>query len=285
MAKKSNLSKFIYIGLWLLFFFVFELCTSFIRSFSIKFDNYIMYSKCFLLTLLVLYKRKDEFRSYFIALHLFYCGLLFLFNLDYMFSDKFISPAWTNDIMALVGAWSALLFYRSKQIISKIAILGLGISVLALLMYNFKYIIYFNNYNSFTYIRDIWVNPTLYSITDKNKEKIQLERNTIYIIDFWHTRCGYCFESFPELDNRNKNNTNPNIKYVSVNYPLNIDKENQAFERMEQYNYSFPVWQGSALIDSAFGIRVFPTIVAYRNDTILYKGNMERLDDFLETLK
>lgn len=244
-----------------------------------------MLPKYFILTLIVLRKWKNEFTQYFAALHIFLGLFLFIFLYGYLINDKVSLSAWTNEIMGLFGAWSALLFYRSKQIISKATIVASALLALSVLMYNYKYIKYFNSFGSFTYIRDIWVNPALYSITDKNKEKIQLERNTIYIIDFWHTACGYCFDGFPELDNRNKNNTNPNIKYVSVNYPLKIDKENQAFERMEQYNYSFPVWQGSALIDSAFGIRVFPTIVAYRNDTILYKGNMERLDDFLETLK
>src|SRR5690606_23235123 len=110
------------------------------------YDNIVMYGKYFILTLIVLRKWKDEFVSYFIALHLFWGLFLLVFIIGLFINDKVTIVTWTNIIMALLGGWSGLGFYRSKRILSKITIVGLGLSLLTALMYNYKYILYFNNF-------------------------------------------------------------------------------------------------------------------------------------------
>src|SRR5690606_33921470 len=131
------MKKIRYFFLWALFIIVFEFCTGFIRGYIlIKIDNVAMLVKYFILTLIVLRKWKDEFIPYFAALHLL-CGIfLFAALYGYITNDRVGISAWTNLIMALTGGWSALLFYRSKRIRTKVAIAGFGLSILSVLMYN-----------------------------------------------------------------------------------------------------------------------------------------------------
>lgn len=54
---------------------------------------------------------------------------------------------------------------------------------------------------------------------------------------------------------------------------------------MQNLGYPFPYVQGSDSIASAFGIKVYPTLVAVRNDTLLLRGtSYEVLSTFLKKL-
>ncbi len=43
-------------------------------------------------------------------------------------------------------------------------------------------------------------NPTELVFTDKGGQQVMLDSNTMYVLDFWHSRCYVCFEKFPEFD-------------------------------------------------------------------------------------
>lgn len=237
------------------------------------------------LTLVVLRKWEKEFGPYFLAFNLFTCIPLFVFLYDFWLNDTVSIIAWTSEVMALSGGWMALLFAHSKKAVFRTAIIVAAFTLSFLVVYHYKYIHYFNNFGTFRYVRNIPVNPSLYTLSDEDGALMHFEKDKIYIIDFWYTDCGVCYQEFPQFDERAKRNTNPDIKYVSINWPYKTDSENLAFEVLKRYNYSFTQWIGSSNIDTAFGLTFYPTTIAFRNDTILYKGDLERLDDFLNTLE
>ena len=38
------------------------------------------------------------------------------------------------------------------------------------------------------------------TLVDKNKQKIDIHKNKIIVLDFWSTNCGICFKKFPDLE-------------------------------------------------------------------------------------
>lgn len=281
MLQNVRFAGFIYGFLWLLFLILFEFITGEIRGISLQYDIIVCFCKCFLLVIIVNKKWKQEFVPFFVAFNFFY-GLFLLGSvITYLLNNRVVMVAWPNIIMSLLGAWTAYAYLRSKLFITKTTYLSIGLALMSLSFFQYKYIRYFNSFNTFSLIRNIWVDSNTYSITDATNNKVKLEKDITYIIDFWHTRCGVCFTKFPDFNNRALNNKNTDIRYVSINFPLNSDSTHQAFEVMKQYKYSFPIYKGSNNINKTFNIQVYPTIVVFRNDTILYKGNLDRLNDYL----
>ncbi|TVR85497.1 MAG: hypothetical protein EA411_12755 [Saprospirales bacterium] len=83
------------------------------------------------------------------------------------------------------------------------------------------------------------------------------------VLDFWHTRCRYCFDEFPKFEKLSrKYSDRDDIKFFSVNVPLRIDEEGEAKERIESLGYSFEhLFMVSKTDHTLFGVQSFPTVV------------------------
>ena len=117
-------------------------------------------------------------------------------------------------------------------------------------------------------------------------------QNKIVLLDFWHTRCGVCFEKFPQLQTAYENYQNdPDVMILAVNKPIEEDKPNQAFEMIREEGYSFSVViTKDADLAEKFGVKGYPTtFVINRNGQIVYKGDIEgavkMVDELRESLK
>lgn len=285
MKFKNIYSLLLRVVLWILALVIIEISTGIVRAYSIRLDLFISFLKWFVISMIILNKREKDFNLYMILIHLLYLTPILISIFQFVFHDKINIVAWPNLMLGLVGAWFGFLVYRSERNFRKILILLFGLFLSFLTLYNYDHINFVNTFGVIKYERGIWVNPELYVFSDKEKKVIVLEENKIYILDFWHSSCISCYLDFPEFNNRFNENKDPRLSYVAINYPLKNDHENTAFEIMEQRNYDFPVWKGTESIQSAFGIPAYSTFIALRNDTILYKGDLEHLDVFLKTLE
>ncbi|HRP89347.1 MAG TPA: hypothetical protein PKX92_04865 [Edaphocola sp.] len=279
------------IGIFLLWFIIivaFEALTCFGRGIDvigIKYDNIIMLVKYFLLTYWVLRKWEKYTLYYLWAVNIFLLILIYPFVNELLLDREPTIIAWTNTIMGILGIWLGYWFYKTRNKAYRISIIGMLFLLPTILLYNYRYIDYYNAYGQFKLVTNIKLKDTSFQLFDKQKNEMTFQKDHLYILDFWFTGCTWCFKKFPEFEKRYKTNKNPNISYISINKPMVQDNENLAFEMVEKKGFTFPVWKGAENIGEYFDIYSYPTVIALRNDSILYKGNQERLDDFLETIK
>ena len=110
--------------------------------------------------------------------------------------------------------------------------------------------------------------------------------NKIVLLDFWYTRCGDCFEKFPQLQAfYDKYKDDDSIAVCAINKPIEEDKPNEAFQLTEKY--TFPVLlPADAELPEKFGIQGYPTtLVINRNGMVIYKGGIEGAVKMVEKLR
>jgi thiol-disulfide isomerase/thioredoxin len=130
------------------------------------------------------------------------------------------------------------------------------------------------------------IKPSPLALIGNNEvnERIDLSNRKQYkLLDFWHTKCGYCFEAFPKLEKiYNENSKDTNLLIFAVNKKLGSDSLGQAAKMIKKYNYHFPLFFPE--IDSlpeVYGITVYPTsLLVDPNGNIIFKGELEEC--FLE---
>lgn len=270
--------------IWLIIILTLEVLTGWVRANAAWIDIWMMFIKYFLLTLVILTKRRKDFIYYAISFHLLILFLCFLFLKNFLYHDSIDVVFWDNLLIAMLGFWIAFAFLKSNALWKKQLLMIFGLGIVTFVFINKKYIAHFNSFKTFSIANSIWVDPELYSIIDKNEELVVFEKNKLYILDFWYSGCGVCYEEFPSFEKKYLDNINSNIEYIAINHPIRDDKPEYFWKILEDRNYTFPAWKGSENMSEAFTVSLYPTIVVFRNDTILYKGHLQLLDKFLKTV-
>ncbi len=115
-------------------------------------------------------------------------------------------------------------------------------------------------------------------------ERIDLSNRKLYkLLDFWHTRCGYCFEAFPKLEKiYNENSNDTKLLIFAVNKKLGSDTLEQAAKMIKKYNYHFSLFFPELdSLPEVYGITVYPTyLLVDPAGSIIFKGELEEY--FLE---
>ena len=66
-------------------------------------------------------------------------------------------------------------------------------------------------------------------------------RDKIILLDFWYTKCGACFQKFPQVQAVYENyKDDPNVVILAVDKPIEEDRPNQAFDMIREIGYTFP---------------------------------------------
>ena len=95
------------------------------------------------------------------------------------------------------------------------------------------------------------------------------------VLDFWFIGCKDCYLKFPDLEEFYKVNRKKNVKLFAVNRPRSSDEENEAFEKIEDLGYSFPVLKSDRQSLKNLDIYVYPTIVIISPEgEIIFKGEL-----------
>ncbi|HQU82600.1 MAG TPA: TlpA disulfide reductase family protein [Pyrinomonadaceae bacterium] len=145
------------------------------------------------------------------------------------------------------------------------------------------------NYGTFTG-KVLYDLPVKFAAFDDNKNLILDDdfHNKIVLLDFWNTRCGICFEKFPQLQNvYEKYRDDKSIVIFAVNKPIEEDKPNQAFDMIREQQFSFPVviTKDEDLAEK-WGVKGYPTtFVINQTGQIVYKGDIEGAIEMVDELK
>lgn len=110
----------------------------------------------------------------------------------------------------------------------------------------------------------------------------------IVLLDFWHTRCGVCFEKFPQVQAAyDRYRTDPSVNILAVDKPLEEDQPGQAFEMIKTEGYSFQVViSKDEYMPENFGVQVYPTtFVIDRKGEVVFKGSIEGAVKMVEELR
>lgn len=112
-------------------------------------------------------------------------------------------------------------------------------------------------------------------------------KGKVVVLDFWHTRCGVCFQKFPQVQKLyDRYKANPSLVLLAVNKPLEGDSTGQAFSMLQQRNYTFPVLMPHAkTLPEAIGVRAYPTTVVMDTaGVVVYRGRIEDAASVIERL-
>lgn len=108
----------------------------------------------------------------------------------------------------------------------------------------------------------------------------------ILVLDFWNTGCGICFKKFPILDSVQKAyKADSIVRFYAINIPMEWDSAGVAFKEIREKGYTFNVAIGDTAMPAAFGFNGFPTVCILRNDSIIYRGNLEKAIDILKAIR
>jgi thiol-disulfide isomerase/thioredoxin len=128
-----------------------------------------------------------------------------------------------------------------------------------------------------------------YTVTKGNDTlRADFYKDKIIFFDFWNTSCVICFRKFPDTERLyQKYKHHKNFIVQAVNIPIERDTAGMAFYMFERKNkYSFPAVMGNEVMRVKFKVEAYPTIVVMKNDTVLFRGRMELVENFLDkTLK
>ncbi len=118
---------------------------------------------------------------------------------------------------------------------------------------------------------------------NQKSEKINLSSSNKYVLlDFWHTKCGYCFEAFPTLDKIYKENiSDTNLLIFAVNKKLKTDSAKQGLNMIKKFDFSFPLFFPEVdSLPEVFGIEVYPTtLLIDPQGNIVFKGELKNCYD------
>jgi thiol-disulfide isomerase/thioredoxin len=174
-----------------------------------------------------------------------------------------------------------LCFYGSKttRLITTVSILSFGIWGMST---GYSLWIHYIEYGTlFSETHDIAPNYTFVDPAGKISKKEAFKKDYV-VLDFWQTSCGVCFTKFPLVQQLYlKSLKSKNFSVYSINIPIKRDLTRTAFEVIKEQGYTFPVLKN---IDNNFDIRAFPTVLIINNGIIVYKGDIENAELFIDKL-
>ena len=191
-------------------------------------------------------------------------------------------PDYVFHVLALVTAW----LFHIAQSWKKWVIAGLGFSI-TLFMFFQGYSMWIHKLNFDSYSGHYSAPFPEFVADEENGNRISKDslKGRLVLIDFWHTQCAACFRKFPMLNRIYlKHLSNPGVKFLALNTPLQTDKPTQAFDMIQKRGYSFPVakLQTLSIIDS-LAISFFPTTILVNEDNqVIFKGSIENAISTLE---
>lgn len=189
-----------------------------------------------------------------------------------------------------LGIISAFLLLKLKRPLN-ILPFALSLSlVLFMFFQGWNYWLHMINFGTFTGKVAAYTPTTKFEAFDEQKNIVTDDnfRNKIVLLDFWYTRCGVCFQKFPQVEavyDKYKNDSS--VLIMAVNKPIEEDKPNEAFQVIKTEGYSFPVVVAKDEdLAEKFGVKYYPTtFVINESGQIVYKGDIEGAVKMVENLK
>ena len=274
-----------------LFVLLLVILTTFVRSYDLMADipvSFVVFG-CFLLG----YLKKTNSVNPLHTLVIQVISLLLLYALGTVIDQAavgegyhFFEVGFPNFLSAILGSVCGYLLYTKRRLIVVIYMLVAG-GAMYMYVNSWKYNWFnFVTNNSFTGQENEPLPPIGLGY-NQNADTFDLSDfdKKVTLIDFWNSGCGYCFEEFPQIEQLHKQYMeNDAIQVISVNIPLKRDSENQAFEMIDKWGYTFKVYKGSEDIAKQYNIDGYPTIILVKDNKIVFRGNLALAKRYLATL-
>lgn len=243
----------------------------------------------FILLSYYLIKKKEESVSSVKIFSSIIIGFFVTNNIHFWkFNETLISLP--DGLFHLLGIVVGYLLFKIKNY-SKWVVLIIA-SIACIFMYAKGYDLWLNKLNYGTFTEQIVSKriTTEINFTDSVDTVININqmKGKIVLLDFWNTKCGFCYKKFPVVqDAYDKYKHNPKVNFYSVNFFLNdIDKKGDAFRIINERGHSFPVLicKDKATLN-ALNITCYPTVlVINRGGELVFRGDIEDADRKVEEL-
>lgn len=213
-----------------------------------------------------------------------------LINIDRFFDFKGSLGSLPDELFHLLGVFVGFAIYKIRSYIKWFIVLTT--SILCGYMYFIGYGLWLNKLNYGTFSGEIMhekISPTI-NFIDSTGVLIKINNylGKVVILDFWNSKCGVCYQKFPEVQKTfNKYKLNSRVRFYSVNAFLNgIDKDGDAFRIIKERGYSFPVLvcKDHALLKE-LRVAVYPTVlILNQKGEYVFRGSIEDVDKMIQKL-
>ena len=234
----------------------------------------------FIITIVFLKKKKKWFLISYLII-----ALILTFYIFYINDFKLIALHTLSSLSLLIGLIFGCIYYFLRfKFVTLFLVLLINSFVLL-----YGYEIWLNKLNYGTFLGnvnyEISNNSFLY---DSDNNVFKFEKDKIYVLDFWNTTCGVCFQEFPKFEKLSHKFQDKNIRFYAVNHMYKDENiySNNVF--LIDHDVSVPslYFKGSKLeLSKAFKVDAFPTVIIIQNNKVLYKGNNLTLKCFLNRIK
>ncbi len=193
-------------------------------------------------------------------------------------------------VIALLGIISGFFYLKLKSPFNLIPFALNSILVAFMFVQGWDYYRHKLYYQTFTGRVEALKSPQKIEGIDEKGNRIenQLFENKIILLDFWNTKCGICFEKFPQLQTfYDKYKDDNSIIIYAINKPIEEDTPKTAFQLIEKKGFTFPVLlPNDEELPENFGVKGYPTTFVINQDgQIVYKGDIEGAVKMVEELK
>jgi thiol-disulfide isomerase/thioredoxin len=193
-------------------------------------------------------------------------------------------------IIDLLGILSGFFYLKLKRPFNFMPLAFSSVFVVFMFFLGFDYYKHKQAYQTFTGRIEPYKSQQKIEGIDRQNNPVDNRafENKIVLLDFWYTKCGDCFEKFPQLQAfYDKYKDDNSIAVCAINKPIEEDKPNEAFQLVEKKGFTFPVLLPTDVeLPEKFDIRGYPTtLVIDRSGMVVYKGGIEGAVKMVENLK
>ncbi len=241
------------------------------------------------LTIFLLLKFKDKTQVWKIITALIIGEWLLCLNIIY---ELFFELPWALPqlVIQTIGIICGYLYLRLSKPLNVFSVLIGCLIAVFMFFQGFDYWFHKISYETFTgKVKAYKLPQNIEGINEKNTRiNSQTFQNKIVLLDFWHTRCGVCFQKFPQLQAfYDKYKDNGSVVVFAVDKPIEEDKQKSAFKVIEEEGYNFPVLlPNDEELPEKFGVKGYPTtFVIDKQGNVVYKGGIEGAVLMVEELR
>lgn len=256
---------------------------------TISSNSLLTFPGYFCLTLFTIKCYENKLSAISIVVIFFVAMLLIKFYTIYLL---FVESLWSLPIILIhcLGIISAFFYLKLKRPVNMLPFALSFLLTMFMFFQGWDYWIHKINFGTFTGRVSAYNLPAKFEAFDEQKNLIT-ENNfndKLILLDFWFTRCGVCFQKFPQVQAvYDKYKSDSSIAIFAVDKPIEGDKPNQAFEVIKEEGYSFPVVIAKdEELPERFGVKGYPTtFVIDSNGVIVFKGDIAGAVKMVDELK
>lgn len=187
----------------------------------------------------------------------------------FQFKDTLVS--FPSNIFLLIGASFGYWFYKSPNFWLPLLLISF--------VFTWQYAgttLFLNYINFGTLSGKVSERIPLMNLYYSNGTTATPKLSKTVILDFWNSKCGYCYALFPLIDSVHKKIDTSRFDLRVVNIPFKTEKKEDNYNLLDRFHYSFnQVFMDNASSMDSFNITGFPTTIVLQDNRIIYRGDFE----------